>query len=110
MDKQYYNRGFTMVEMILVLFIISSVSILVLPLLRLPNMEDMQFANEYLVQQSECIKMNNQQEYQSEIQANYPYPIIFNYKGNVQMAQTITFPSKHTQLVSQLGGGRIEIK
>ncbi len=111
MDKPYYNKGFTLVEMILVLFVISTFTVLVLPLISFPNLDYYLFANEYLLFQSECIKENKQEEFYSEVSVNYNYPIVFNEKGNVQMAQTITFPFEESlKLISQLGGGRLEFK
>lgn len=99
-----------MIEMMIILFIVSSLSILILPLVRLPNIDDLIFANEYLIKQSECIKDNKQEEFESIVSAEYSYPIIFNYKGNVRMAQTIIIPGKSKKIVSQLGGGRLEFK
>ncbi len=109
MDKQSYNKGFTLVDLIVVVSIISICTTLVLPFYRIPPFTIYDFANEYILKQSECIYEGKSEEFEFDGEAFYTYTIHFNEKGNVRQAQTIRFENGR-EIVSGLGGGRIEFK
>lgn len=109
MAKRSYNEGFTLLELVVVLALMSVCTLLVLPFYQPPDFSNYGFANEYLYQQSVCIREGKREDFNYVGDAMYSYTIQFNELGNVRQAQTIQFTSGKV-IVSQLGGGRIEFK
>lgn len=109
MAKLSYNEGFTFLDLMVVLTMMSVCTLLVLPFYKQPEFSRYTFANEYLLKQSECIRMGTRDDFDFAGRAEYTYTIHFNELGNVRQAQTIYF-TDGKRIVSQLGGGRIEFK
>lgn len=109
MVKRYYNKGFTLLELIMILSMISVCTLLVLPFYKYPNFTIYDFSNQYLFLQSECIRNGKSESFDFDGQAFYKYEIRFNEKGNIRQAQTIHFENGKS-IVSGLGGGRLEFK
>ncbi|MEG2825071.1 MAG: prepilin-type N-terminal cleavage/methylation domain-containing protein [Anaerorhabdus sp.] len=109
MVKQSYNRGFTLVDLLIVIAIISVCMTLVLPFYKLPNFTIYDFSNEYIMKQSECIREGKSEIFEFDGEAFYTYAIQFNERGNIRQAQTIRFEDGK-EIVSNLAGGRIEFK
>ncbi|MEF9961008.1 MAG: competence type IV pilus minor pilin ComGD [Erysipelotrichaceae bacterium] len=130
MGKQVLNKGFTMIEMILVLSIISIMMLIVPNLLRyeIPLSFQMQYLKEQLLTNQIKAMMNkkriflaihhdsitiNEQEY--KFQGNMicePTTIAFNGFGNVNKAQSIhCYQGESTmRIVVQLGSGRTDVR
>lgn len=109
MVKPSYNDGFTLLELVVVVSMVSLCTLFVVPFYKQPDLQIFTFANEYLLQQSLCMVMGKREEFIFESDARYTYPIHFNELGHIKQAQTIQFPSGKV-IVIQLGGGRIEFK
>lgn len=129
MVKQRYNKGFTMIETVIVLVIIG-ILVLITPNFLINNVPlsyQMHYLKEKILmaqisalkekQHSEVIIENNyfmingkQENYQGMVCEDST--ITFNAFGNVNHAQTITcFQDDQEQsLVIQLGSGRIDIR
>lgn len=97
------KRGFTLIEMLLVLFILS-ILILLTPF-RKPSLTLNQFENEYLLAQLQAMSSFGTKQYDHQEQSNASI-LTFNEWGNVNQAQTIK-TSKNTYRI-QLGTGRYE--
>ncbi len=99
MDRHFYNKGFTLVEVALIIFIFSVLYFLI-PKVKYPNFESHLFVFDYLYLQS--LSIANANENQLSVNSNEVY---FNDKGNVRNAQTMSVGD--TWFISQLGGGRL---
>lgn len=103
MDKRICNKGFVLIELLIVIAIIVCIELLILPKYHELDFSHLYFIYDYLQTQSEAIKSHESKEI--EIDNNL---INFNESGNVNNAVTINF--KNHDIVVNLGGGRIEIK
>lgn len=113
MDKRTYSEGFALLEVMMSIACISILTLLFMPNMNLPSFDHYLFIYDYIEFQSECISFKQTEEFVWDGNVNIPYPIIFNDKGYVQIAQTIEFPNMNHQLVrivSNLGGGRLVVK
>lgn len=98
------NKGFALVELLTVMMIIASMSLVSLSFYFEPDYEYLSMANE-LVKNSTDSLINKKQ---TEINGFYTaYPIRFNINGNVNMAQTIEFDNH--KVVIHLGNGYFTI-
>ena len=91
------NKGFTLLEMIIVLFILSSFMLLILSNSHSLDLSSYYFMNDYLVNQAEAIN-SSRRKY-------LDYGISFNIEGHVNMARTINV-GKHS-IIIHLGTGYI---
>ena len=102
MDMRISNKGFSLLEMCVVLFVISVFMMLLPTSIHLPNTEYYAFVDKYLYLQSTAMKQATSISFDE-------YDIRFNQKGNVSQAKTIYFKNEHTIIV-ELGGGRLAIQ
>lgn len=94
------SKGFALVELLIVMMIIASLSLVSLSFYIEPDYEYLHMANE-LVKTSAYSLINKQP---AELYGFYlAYPIRFNVNGNVNMAQTVEFASH--KLIIHLGNG-----
>ena len=110
MDKQKYNKGSVLIELISSLIVISILFLLILPMIKVNDYSHLLFFSEYLYNQS--LSMANKEDNDLNItSSNYDFykDISFNEKGNVNLAQSISLYSinKKIDYVVQLGGGRL---
>lgn len=99
MDMRISNKGFSLIEMCIVLFVISVFMMLLPTNIHIPDTEYYMFVDEYLYLQSTA--MNQAQPVSYDI-----YNVRFNQKGNVNQAKTIYFQNNRFIIV-ELGGGRL---
>lgn len=97
------KRGFTLIEMVLVLFILSL--LLILTPIRKPTLTLNQFENEYILTQLQAMSSFSPRQYDHQEDSNVSI-LTFNEWGNVNQAQTIK-TSKSSYRI-QLGTGRYE--
>ena len=102
MDMHISNKGFSLIEMCIVLFVISVFMMLLPTNIHIPDTEYYAFVDEYLYLQSTARK-------QAQPVSFDIYSVRFNQKGNVNQAKTIYFKNEHTIIV-ELGGGRLAIQ
>ena len=102
MDMRISNKGFSLLEMCVVLFVISIFMMLLPTSIHIPGTEYYAFVDKYLYLQSTAMKQATSISFDE-------YDIRFNQKGNVSQAKTIYFKNEHTIIV-ELGGGRLAIQ
>lgn len=106
MDKPWQNKGFTMVEMLLVLCVMQICLLLALPTFSKMVKEQSEtqiVINGLLETQLQAIMEDDTMEYDYEGQ--WSYDVTFNRRGNVNMARLI--PLEETDIIVSLGTGRI---
>ena len=99
MDMHISNKGFSLIEMCIVLFVISVFMMLLPTNIHIPDTEYYAFVDEYLYLQSTAMK-------QAQPVSFDIYNVRFNQKGNVNQAKTIYFQNNRSIIV-ELGGGRL---
>lgn len=98
MDKVTLNNGFTLLEMLIVL-VIMSIFLLLTGIYKVDYDEEYYlFPSIYLYNQSEAM-LKAEKVYMDD------YDISFNSEGHVNRAQTLYFINK--KIVVELGGGRL---
>jgi len=106
MDKLALNKGFTLIEVILVLMIGLGSSVL----FQKPNLSRVQNSNEFkstlIHLQFMALLTHTTLEYAGEVITDYP--VRYNANGNINMGQTILFNSKRITLL--IGTGKIHEK
>lgn len=102
MDKQFYNNGFTLIEMLIVIVILSSLYVFSLSSMKLRSFDYYDFYDAYLVKKSKAMLTGDP----DEIIVNNKQ-IRFNQNGNVNQANTIEFQigPKVRKFTIQLGSG-----
>ncbi len=105
MDKQCYIKGFTLVECVVVLALLSILQLLTLPYVYKKKSDFYIFKNDYLKVQSEAMATREKRKMEIDVDGIIPYPIQFNAKGNVNRAQTCLFDDK--KVVIMIAGGRL---
>ena len=93
MDMRISNKGFSLIEMCIVLFVISVFMMLLPTNIHIPDTEYYMFVDEYLMKQAQPVSFDI-------------YNVRFNQKGNVNQAKTIYFQNNRFIIV-ELGGGRL---
>lgn len=93
-----------MIELLLSVMIISSLSLIYLTFKPFDFKDHHMFMYEYWYAQIQSM-LHTQETTLTQDGCNFAYPLYFNEKGNVNMAQTITCYDK--QLVVELGFGRL---
>ncbi len=109
----YNNTGFTLVEMILCMVIISCCGLLVMPCFYTNKYERHTFIYEYLHQQSNAMLLRETVDFKPSLSRWYGnYEIHFNDRGHVNRAQTVSIIENNLvyDYTIQLGGGRIVSK
>lgn len=101
MGKHPLNKGFTLIEMCIVVLSLSTLTLVCLPSFELKNTAWYLFPSRYFHKQSESI-LNSEE---NEVECEDGYIIYFNDKGNVRSAKTITIGKR--KIVVELGGGRL---
>ncbi|MBF1084887.1 MAG: prepilin-type N-terminal cleavage/methylation domain-containing protein [Solobacterium sp.] len=96
------NKGFSLLEMCVVLFVISVFMMLLPTNIHSLETEYYAFVDKYLYLQSTAMKQAISISFEE-------YNVRFNQKGNVNQAKTIYFKNEHTIIV-ELGGGRLAIQ
>jgi len=96
------NKGFGLLEMCILLFVISVFMMLLPTNIHIPDTEYYAFVDNYLYLQSTAMKQAKSISFEE-------YNVRFNQKGNVNQAKTIYFKNKRTIIV-ELGGGRLAIQ
>jgi len=104
MDKRRLNKGFTILELCVVIIIMSIMTLIYLPFSNFYENEEYSFPDEYLLKQSEALMKSDDTYYVLDNGKE----IFFNEKGNVRQAFTIDFD--HQTIVVELGGGRLVYK
>ena len=99
MDMRISNKGFSLIEMCIVLFVISVFMMLLPTNIHIPDTEYYMFVDEYLYMQITAMKQEQHVSYDI-------YNVRFNQKGNVNQAKTIYFQNNRFIIV-ELGGGRL---
>ncbi len=99
MDMRISNKGFSLIEMCIVLFVISVFMMLLPTNIHIPDIEYYMFIDEYLYLQSTAMKQAQHVSYDI-------YNVRFNQRGNVNQAKTIYFQNNRFIIV-ELGGGRL---
>lgn len=89
------NKGFTLLEMLLCLFIISTISLLTITKYSDLNLNHYYFMNDYLLNQSKAI---NEQK-----KKYLDYGISINKQGHINMAKTININGHN--IIIHLGNG-----
>jgi len=89
------HKGYTLLELLIVLMIISSLSLLSISKYSDLNLDYLYFINDYLNNQANALCSNQT--------VSYKRGISFNSKGHVNMARTINF-ARH-DVVIHLGSG-----
>ncbi|MGI6608707.1 MAG: prepilin-type N-terminal cleavage/methylation domain-containing protein [Erysipelotrichaceae bacterium] len=101
MVRQKSNRGYSLIETIFVLFILSIFILIVTPIYRAGiNRSSSLIINEIVMVQYEAILESYYEEYDSE-----EVYIRFNRTGNVNMANT--YDIEGNEIVVSLGTGRV---
>lgn len=101
---QYMTKGFALIELLIVMMIISSLSLISLSFYVEPDYEYLNLANE--LTESSADSLINKKT--AEVKGFYTvYPIRFNSNGNVNMAQTLEFDGH--KVVIHLGNGYFTI-
>ena len=98
------NKGFTLIELLIVMMIIASLSVVSLSFYVQPDYEYLQISNELVELLFDCL-INK--KYALLIGFYSYYPIRFNSKGNINMAQTVEFDGHN--VVIHLGNGYFTI-
>jgi len=100
------RQGFAMLELCLALTILSTLMLLCIPYWHAPDLDWLNFADEYLRLQSEALL--SAQPQQQDIRGQ---KIGFNEKGNVNQARTLRLSSGSgvRRMIIELGGGRLVI-
>lgn len=101
MEKLQSNKGFTLVEMCIVILSLSTLALICLPAHEFSQGEWYLFPSMYWNIQSQSIL--NSEERQIEVEDGYI--VYFNEKGNVKQAKTLTIGER--KIVVELGGGRL---
>ena len=104
--KQLLTKGFTLIEMCIVLVAISLLSLIGLSCSNFKSQDYYAFGYDYLLNQSKALATATSQE----VEGPGGEVIIFNEKGNVQQARSIIFSSINKVIVVELGEGRLEYK
>ncbi len=97
------SKGFALLECILVLLVMVSLT----PLALQPDMSETMlyhaFADEYLLRQTKAMVSGE------AVPVDLPGTegIHFNGAGNVNQARTISFPGRDSVIIIELGGGRL---
>ncbi len=99
MVKQVSNKGFTLLEMLIVLSIVCLFFTITLFHRTSIDEDYYSFSSKYLYLQSEAMR-------KAEKVSLEDYDIYFNSKGNVNRAQTLSF-SNFKKIIVELGGGRL---
>ena len=97
------KKGFTLVEMCIVLMIISLFTLFALPIKMNHFLDDYTWPIDYLEHQTESILQSKEIVFDSDHAT-----IRFNEKGNVRNAQTIKI--QNILVVSELGEGKLVFK
>ncbi len=99
MDKPCSTKGFTILEMLLIVMILSSIYALI-PRVSKISINQHLFVFDYFEVQSKAIATTERQELISDGKV-----INFNERGNVRKAQTLEIYG--VTFISHLGGGRL---
>ena len=102
MDMRISNKGFSLLEMCVVLFAISVFMMLLPTNVHTLETEYYAFEDKYLYLQSTAMKQAKSISFEE-------YNVRFNQKGNVNQAKTIYFKNERSIIV-ELGGGRLAIQ
>lgn len=111
MDKQHYNKGFTILEGLLILGIIGyfTTSLTIIPYTAiLQHMEVKEHLERISLTQFYALLTASKKCYETN-ELYTKYPICFNQNGNSNMAQSINV-FKNKVIVIHLGSGTHEIK
>ncbi|MDI9517780.1 MAG: type II secretion system protein [Erysipelotrichaceae bacterium] len=106
MDKQLFNKGFVLLEFIVVFILISILFYFIVPMFKVKNYDYLLFDDYYLYIQS--LSMANKEDNVLEMDfdgISYDKNVVFNEKGNVNQAQTIIFDNRKYTVM--LGTGKI---
>lgn len=95
-----------MIEMCMTLLLLSMLSAFFLPIVEWNNTDYYKFADDYLLKQSQAMCEGTYGEFHSDNGES----VVFNDKGNVLSARTISFSGRKEQIVVELGGGRLVFK
>ena len=104
MDRHMLNSGFTVLEMLAVIMILSLMMIL-FPMQKCDtDMSEKTFVPDYLLAQSAAIASSER----TQLPQKDGYPSVsFNARGNVSKAMTFAFSKTGRQIIIELGGGRL---
>lgn len=109
-DARLHTNGFTLLETLVVLLIISILSILGSPLLYRIDCEHFRMSAQYAFSQQEAIASTKRQTFEHHLLYGQ-YPIHFNGKGQINISQTLSFRGrKERKVIIYLGAGRIIIE
>ena len=100
----FNKEGYTLIDILLSVFIISTLSLIYLSFKPFEIKYYHQFIYDYWFKQTESL-INVRNEEVNDENCFVPYPIYFNEKGNVNQAQTIECYGK--EMVVELGFGRL---
>lgn len=101
MEKHPWNKGFTLVEMCIVILSLSTLTLLCLPAHEMSHADWYLFPSIFWKKQSASILYCEENELETED----GFIVHFNAKGNVSQAKTISIGEK--KIVVELGGGRL---
>lgn len=100
MVKLTLNKGFTLVELLVTIVVISILTLIYLPYANFQYEDNLYtFYNSYLETQSKAIR------YSEKMSMEEDDTIVFSPNGNVNQAKTIYF--EQSSIVIELGGGRL---
>ena len=104
-----HNKGFTMIEMLIVLAMISLFTTIALPLFNPISVTEYEFVYDYLIKQASSMVSYTQTEYTTKQGIWHNYAIRFNSRGHINRAQTVTIEKNkaYKEYIIELGGGRL---
>ncbi len=106
MDKPRSNKGYSLIETVVVLMVLSLSASLFLKPIESTYLVLMEFQSSYLHTQYSSLRHHSKTTLETSIATDFP--VSFNASGNVNMGQTLTFNNR--SVVILLGTGRIHEK
>lgn len=94
------KQGFTMFELLICMYIVSSLTVLMIPWIHRPDFSDQYFVLEALSLQSKAMSTKEEQSLWID-----GFELNYNASGNISQAHTFIFDKN--EITAQLGWGRL---
>lgn len=102
MGRHILTEGFALGECCIVILLLSIFTALWLPVCELSDTDYYTFPDNYLFYQSEAIKEHKRTDFETGSHHG-----AFNRKGDVYLAETLSFLHGRKRIIVELGGGRL---